>query len=86
MNTRRGGHSPGSFPGRVFSANDNVMEGNDMMTNEMNISMELKRIDICDLLIACDMAGDISGAEKWDLLHDKLAAILNKFDAEHLEK
>ena len=49
-------------------------------TNEKTVNLDLKRIDICDLLIACDVAADISGAEKWNTLHNKLYEILDNFD------
>ena len=49
-------------------------------TDEKIVNLDLKRIDICDLLIACTAAADISGAEKWNTLHDKLYKILDNFD------
>lgn len=54
-----------------------------MMLNEMNVPMELKRIDVCDLMLACTICSLNTGAEKWDLLHEKLVGILDKFDAEN---
>ena len=54
------------------------------MANEMTVTMELKRIDLCDLLLACWAADKMSeGAPKWMELHDKLEGILKKFDEEN---
>ena len=53
-----------------------------MMLNEMEVTMTLKRIDICDLLLSCTIASLNGGGEKWDQLHEKLSAILDEFDAE----
>lgn len=52
------------------------------MLNEMTVTMKLKRIEVCDLLLACtaakQRAGD--GGKKWEDLHDKLREILEAFD------
>ena len=52
------------------------------MLNEMTVNMELKRIDICNLLLACTAAkyNANDGGKKWDELHDKLKEILKEFD------
>lgn len=54
------------------------------MKNNFNTTIEVKRIEICDLMIAClaakQMAND--GGEKWDRLHDKLKAQLDELDAQ----
>ena len=53
------------------------------MLNEMTITANLKRIDICDLRLACtilDQASD-ENTTKWSKLHGKLDAILEEFDA-----
>ena len=55
--------------------------------NEMEISLKLERIDVCDLLLACTGAMSIcreSGAnsDKWITLHNKLMKQLESFDKE----
>ena len=55
--------------------------------NEMEMSLKLERIDVCDLLLACAGAMSIcreSGAksDKWIALHDKLKKQLENFDKE----
>lgn len=53
-----------------------------MTTNGKTVAMNLKRVDLCDLMLACtalDSATD-ENTTKWANLHDKLAAILDKFD------
>lgn len=53
------------------------------MVNDLEMDVKLKRIDVCDLLIACSALEDISnGANKWRDLHDLLESQLNKFDNE----
>lgn len=54
-----------------------------MTHNQKPVGLTLKRIELCDLLIACGAARRLSGAEKWHELHDKIAAILDQFDAEY---
>lgn len=53
--------------------------------NQKNVSLKLKRIEVCDLLLACtavseSQKGEGQTAKKWDDLHDKLKAILDEFD------
>lgn len=50
------------------------------LLNEMTVTLKLKRIEVCDLLIACTATYDASGAQKWADLHDKLEEILKQFD------
>lgn len=50
------------------------------MLNQKEITVTMRRIDLCDLLIACTSAAERSGAEKWTRLHDELAAQLEAFD------
>lgn len=52
------------------------------MRNEMTVHVELTRLELCDLLIACLSAHEKSGAEKWITLHQKLQKQLNDFDSE----
>lgn len=46
----------------------------------MTVTLKLKRIEVCDLLIACNATYGASGAQKWADLHDKLEEILKQFD------
>lgn len=52
------------------------------MRNAVETSVKMKRIDICDLLIACDAAKALSsdGGRKWDKLHDLLRTQLDELD------
>lgn len=54
-----------------------------MMTNELIVNVRIKRIDLCDLLLACTAVYEDTGAKKWDQLHDKLQMILEQFDEKH---
>lgn len=55
-----------------------------MTINEMTVTAKLKRIDICDLRLACGalslLTEDEEATTKWTKLHDKLTAILDEFD------
>ena len=58
------------------------------MSNEKIVTLELKRIDLCDLLLACTAAeieakNNGSTGEKWDKLWHKLHDILWDFDADN---
>lgn len=57
-----------------------------MTYNQKNVQMNLRRIDICDLEIACSMMAQETGADKWFDLHEKLANILADFDEKHIEE
>ena len=52
------------------------------MLNGKTVALELKRIDICDLMLACTVLDTETPEEnqKWAKLHDKLKIILDKFD------
>ena len=54
-----------------------------MLYNERTVKANMKRIELCDLLIACTSAYEASGAEKWQALHDKIEKMVNDFDKEH---
>lgn len=56
-----------------------------MTLNQRTISTNLKRIDLCDLMIACTVLETETGAKKWGELHDKIETIIAKFDREHEE-
>lgn len=51
-----------------------------MRKNSDTVEVKISRIELCDLLIATTTAHRISGATKWQKLHDKLESILNEFD------
>ena len=69
----------------VTTKGENTMKKFTEMLNQKTISLKLKRIDVCDLMLAClavsdAMKQDGQTAEKWDALHDKLEKIINEFD------
>lgn len=53
-----------------------------MMLNEMTVTMKLRRIDLCDLMLACAALDCVTDDDttKWAELHDKLKEILVEFD------
>lgn len=52
----------------------------DLPLNEKTVTLKLKRIDVCNLLLATNALADEVDAEKWKSLHDKLRQILDDFD------
>lgn len=48
------------------------------MTNQRTMTLKLRRIDVCDLMLACTALSD--RAEKWTRLHEVLKAQLDAFD------
>lgn len=52
------------------------------MRNESETSIKLRRIDICDLMMACTLTKQMAndGGKKWDKLHDFLKAKLDELD------
>lgn len=50
------------------------------MRNNFKTTIALRRIDICDLMIACTAAKSASGADKWDRLHGELKRQLDELD------
>lgn len=51
--------------------------------NEKTVTVKMKRIDLCDLMLACtalDNATD-ENTTKWATLHDQLKEILDDFDS-----
>lgn len=50
------------------------------MKNYEEMTLTLTRIEVCDLLLACISAEEVSGAEKWMKLHDKIKKQLDKAD------
>lgn len=53
-----------------------------MTTNQTPMTLNIRRIDICDLLIACTVAKEtaMDGGEKWEKLHDEIKRQLNEQD------
>lgn len=52
------------------------------MLNEMDMTLNLKRIDVCDLELACLAAKELATDEgkKWDRLYKALKEQLKAFD------
>lgn len=48
--------------------------------NQKTVTLKLKRIDLCNLLLATTVLKGRSDAQKWRDLHDKLQQILHDFD------
>lgn len=58
-----------------------------MRMNERNYVLQLTRIEVYDLLLACLAARDLSnGAKKWDVLHEKIKKQLDTLDALNAEE
>ena len=53
------------------------------MLNEMTMNVKMKRIKLCDLMLACTVLAESSGNEKWEKLHDELKQQLEEFDKKH---
>lgn len=51
-----------------------------MTYNEKTMTLKLKRIEVCDLLLACTACERETDAKKWGELHDKLKGMLEAFD------
>lgn len=54
------------------------------MRNGFKTTLQVKRIDICDLMLACLAAKELANDEgkKWDRLHDELKRQLKELDAQ----
>jgi hypothetical protein len=46
--------------------------------NQKTVTLKLKRIEVCDLMLACSALSE--EGEKWIALHDTLKEILKDFD------
>ena len=57
-------------------------ESENDMRNEFITTIQLRRIDICDMLLACLAAKNLANDEgkKWDRLHETLKAQLDELD------
>ena len=51
-----------------------------MTYNGKTMTLKLKRIEVCDLLMACTFLEQETDAKKWGELHDKLKGMLEAFD------
>ena len=51
-----------------------------MMPNEKTVTLKLKRIELCDLILACTSLKHSTDATKWGSLRDKLKDILDAHD------
>lgn len=55
--------------------------------NMKTVTLKLKRIEVCDLMLACAVIMDSDGVgNKWGDLHDKLKDILDDFDKRNLKE
>lgn len=59
-----------------------------MTHNAKSMNVKMRRIDLCNLLIACQAAAeavkaDGESGQRWEELHDKLQAQLRDFDEKH---
>lgn len=49
--------------------------------NSKTVTLKLKRIDVCNLMLACTALSDSAPeTSKWSTLHDKLKTIIDEFD------
>lgn len=57
-------------------------KGKRYMRNGIETSIKVKRIDVCDLMMACTLAKEAAndGGRKWDKLHDQLKSKLDELD------
>ena len=56
-----------------------------MTYNEKTVTLKLKRIDVCDILLALGAVANESDAKKWGELHEKVKEILNDFDEKNFQ-
>lgn len=50
------------------------------MPNEKIVTLKLKRIDVCNLIMAANALSEGENRERWKLLREKLKEILSDFD------
>lgn len=53
--------------------------------NQRIVSLKLKRIELCDAILAVTIVKQGSDAEKWGNLREKLKSILAEFDEKNKE-
>jgi hypothetical protein len=56
-----------------------------MTYNERTVNLKLKRIEVCDILLALTLIKQESNATKWGRLHDKVKEILDDFDEKNFD-
>lgn len=66
-----------------YRTKENNEREENKMTNYKNLNVELTRIDVCDLLLACTLMQTGKDGKKWATLHDKLQKQLRAFDKEN---
>ena len=54
-----------------------------MTYNERTVTLKLKRIEVCNLLLACTALAEGENRKHWEELHDKLFSILDEYDNAH---
>lgn len=54
--------------------------------NQRTVTLKLKRIDVCNLMLATTALSEGENREHWRVLHDKLKEILDDFDAKNADK
>lgn len=52
--------------------------------NEKTVPLKLKRIEVCNLMMACTALSQEENREHWKEIHDKLKQILKDFDDKNL--
>lgn len=53
--------------------------------NEKTVTLKVKRIELCDLILACTSLSQGERRTKWKILHDKLKQVLEEFDEKNFE-
>ena len=54
-----------------------------MTHNARTVKTNFKRIELCDMMIACTMLAEATGAKKWEELHEKINKAIEAFDKDH---
>jgi len=62
------------------------IKGGMTMINQKTMTLKLKRIDVCDLMLACTIIGQGTDAKKWGKLHDMLKVQLDAFDEKEVQQ
>ena len=53
--------------------------------NGKTVTLKLKRIEVCNLMLACTALSQEENREHWNELHDKLMQIINEFDEKNFD-
>ena len=54
--------------------------------NQRTVTLQLKRIDVCNLLLATSVLSDGENRGHWKVLHNTLSEILDDFDAKNADQ